>query len=1163
MKKKLFFISIILIQIFANCLYSQQISYILPDIAAPGSNSYIEIIAPHDANGNFGIDTIYSDNSDDPVHIVFDNPSDSSKIVFGPLIVSWQGRMISTQVFVNPNIQPNTDFWNNLSLQFKIPFRVNVNGNLSNSDTIFIVKPYSLGNVSALLDRILGEGGLGRRSKRGAMIVDSLILAANTNYTISITDCDPYTPGNQAYLPFILISQGKIYSNGTNTKIIADGGYVMIQNAAPGGGGGGGRFCDRLFTGSTGEDGGAGFTGGGKGGYNNIISGGGGYQNLGVGTAVVGGLNGYSLNGVQPPAQNNGSYEASGGGTGHPFGLSGIGTADGNSDSPNGGYGGGSGYRQNQAGGSGGYTTNGTATNASTNNGGKIYGNIMAVPIAGGSGGASGNPQASTGGCSGSGGGGGGAMMISALNLSNLNFSVKGANGGSSSYGQGGSGSGGFIGLIAKINIDNIQNDVSGGSNGSQTGGAGRIRMDYSLNSSINNLPPSASIYRGLSTDTSKYVKRNFTIGINGTPNSEIKFYVKPQSGNWSVLNSVILPTSNFSVNIILPGNDPIYYLTAVQTINSPSSLPYNTEPPYITSQASANLLIIDKFPHLKGDSTANFRLWQCPGAFQLDTIKITNIDDGNLILKLQSAYFKYNNGFSVVSPTVQTILAKNDTIPVIIQFSYQAGQIGTIVDTLFIPNNDDENGNNPFKIYCKAVIDTFKLRKYDTHTGNNITEIDLGEICVGSFIDTSFNIMNYSSNRINIGYIGFDDPLNFPVLSMVKTSFDVKEEGTVSFRFSPLSTGYFKAKLYLKFKECNSFIDSVIITGKGVKMQFSVDVQPTNPQIRVGLKDTIEVHIKNIGNTITYILTQPVLKPPFTIIRSNPTIPCILDSNSEIIIYVEFAPTDTLEYYDTLNISVLGGSCMDTVSVVINGKGLSPLIVVLFLPELKLSPKLTHFSFPVYAIAGNNLTAKGLKLQATIKFNGTLLYFYHQQTYPVQIVSDSLGYNSISNTYQRFIKFEMDSVNITDSKQIIGNFDAATLLGDSDSTALEWLDYKWLDSNRTVGQTQLVPGYLTISICRAGGDRLIQYSPPLKMSIKPNPAGDDFSMDITTLEKGKHIVYITNLQGERKTLFEWDGDAGVNYQYRFDCSELSTGCYFISLQSPSNCLFEKLFIIK
>ena len=205
---------ILLLFIIINIhLLNSQITYIIPDIGTPGMSTYTEIIGPANIANIFGNDGLYVNSNE--LHIVFENPSDSKKLEFGPLIVTWNGRMIATQVFVNPNLKPNSSCWDSLTSEFRIAFRIGNQITVSNIDTFYIVKPYNLTNLSSNPDRTFGKQSLGVRSRRGAMIVDSLDLA-NSSYGVSMLDCDPYTAGNQAYLPFILLSKKNI-TGGNNT----------------------------------------------------------------------------------------------------------------------------------------------------------------------------------------------------------------------------------------------------------------------------------------------------------------------------------------------------------------------------------------------------------------------------------------------------------------------------------------------------------------------------------------------------------------------------------------------------------------------------------------------------------------------------------------------------------------------------------------------------------------------------------------------------------------------------------------------------------------------------------------------------------------------------------------------------------------------------------
>jgi hypothetical protein len=187
-------------------IFAQTISYIIPDIGTTGQSTYIEIIGPYNQDSNFGSDGLYSNNAGDLVRVVCANNADTSKIKIGPVSVSWNGKLISTQVFVMPGLSPNSDNWQALSAAYRVPLQVVLNNiTFSNADTFYIVQPQPAIVASGAVN--LGGGGLGGiRSRRGAMIVDNLLFNNGANVTVSKTDCDPGTAGNQGFLPLNVIS---------------------------------------------------------------------------------------------------------------------------------------------------------------------------------------------------------------------------------------------------------------------------------------------------------------------------------------------------------------------------------------------------------------------------------------------------------------------------------------------------------------------------------------------------------------------------------------------------------------------------------------------------------------------------------------------------------------------------------------------------------------------------------------------------------------------------------------------------------------------------------------------------------------------------------------------------------------------------------------------
>jgi gliding motility-associated-like protein len=587
-------------------LPAQTISYLIPDIGASGQNTYVEFIGPYNQNGNFGTDGLYTNNVGDAVRVVCANSADTGKVTFGPVVVGWSGKMVSTQVFVAPGLTPNSTDWQQLLPAYKIPVQVLLNGTAySNVDTFYIVQPQPAITISGAA--VLGSGGgLGTRSRRGAMLVSSLDIQAGANVTVSTADCDPYTAGNQGYLPIHILSTGIIsIANGATVSVSALGG--QIPDAGPGGGGGGTEsWTNNTTCGGGPNAAGAGFTGGGTEKFCCLETPG---PGTGSTSACLGcGLDG--LNGVQGGAGGTVSctdQDDAAGGTGHPFGTSG------DDDLSPGGYGGGSGWAAYAG---GGYGSAGTAQNAGSE--GMVNGNPEMVPFAGGSGGSGG--VAGPGTTRGGGGGGGGALLLYSYLSNNIvaggQVLSKGGAGvvGATTYSGGGGGSGGGVLMSAKlgsagsgaVSVAGSTGGVGGVGQGGN-GGAGRVRFDgpFSPQPSVTPIPGagSATSFNGPSMDTSQYVQRVFT--ITGTGNGQaVNIYLKPQGKPWALVATVSGYTSNWTQEIVLPCPDTVFLLTAAQQIANPGAAQYTMDPAWTLSQAAANFLYTSG--HFTAAFTAN-----------------------------------------------------------------------------------------------------------------------------------------------------------------------------------------------------------------------------------------------------------------------------------------------------------------------------------------------------------------------------------------------------------------------------------------------------------------------------------------------------------------------------------------------------------------------------
>jgi hypothetical protein len=458
----------------------------------------IEIVAPAGDQGSFGPDQIY--NPDTIVRLV--RASDRQMIRLGPMVVSWNGRLIQQMVMIERSI-PSLDTFVQLEVIF--------NGT-SAPVNFRIIAPTHFGVVTG--GGIIGQTPLVPRTARNTIIVDSMILE-NGLYTCTQNDPDLSTPGNQAYLPIRILSMGPIRL--VNAGLSANG-----QNATTGTSGGAG--------GPSGGGGGSGYPGSGGDGYTGGGGEGNGGGHGGAGTGSFTGTNAYDggigLSGVLGgfgDAGGGGSDEGGGGGTGHPFGTSGA-SGRGNASSVVGGHGAGSGGGDagsapgaaSYAGGGGAYATAGKQGDGTGNNGGLPVGNSMLIPLAGGSGGGSGNVEHFSGGVDGgSGGGGGGAIELTSFASVDVPSGGILAQGGVGSNGStgflqsaagGGGGSGGAIEISARDSISVGSSTVwpsfvingGGGGAGSANGGLGglgRVRLNGFV-SNDNGNPAAINFYQ-------------------------------------------------------------------------------------------------------------------------------------------------------------------------------------------------------------------------------------------------------------------------------------------------------------------------------------------------------------------------------------------------------------------------------------------------------------------------------------------------------------------------------------------------------------------------------------------------------------------------------------------------------------------------------------------
>lgn len=901
-----------------------RISYIMPDIGTTRMATYIEIIAPHSANGGYGADGVSLNNPGDAIRVVCERNTDTTKVKIGPVVVSWDGRLISTHIFVDPLVKPNSADWQLLNAEFRIPIKVIINGVSSNVDTFYIVRPWPLGSVASISERVLGEGQLGKRSRRGAMIVDSLILIGGESYSVSLRDCDANTTGNQAFLPFVLLSPTVIRGAGT-AEIHADASGL---DAGPGGGGGGGGYHNLGGGSARGTNGGNGYTGGGPGGFNNnglplppnekqkpgVGSG----EDLAKNNANTRGS--ASLNGV-PGGESTTAYENAGGGTGHPFGQSGQGCDARNTCVTIGQHGAGSGAREGRRGGAGGYGEPGASENG-FDHGGKVHGNAYLIPLAGGSGGAGGNPDLTN--KASGGGGGGGAISIHANLTADLTIYARG---GAPSREDilGGCGSGG--GAIIGSRLDNatlgfFSAQVTGGTDPNPNpnsrhlaGGLGRRRYE-------GRIPLDIPVQVGLLTDTLTNSLRQHR--YNGYANgNDLQVYIKPENGPWQlgpVISAYQAGTSGaWRQTITWPGKDTLYYVAVGQRIASPVAGSYTDEPEIVFSQSAWNIIRIYGPAIISGNRNLDMGLYQCPGSKIRDTVWISN--KGESPLEISSATFLTPPGFTLVEPAVfPDTIYPFDSTAYVVEFAPVAGQNGIINTTLRLVNSDTAAGANPFDIAVRVDV-----RPYDfTYSWRGIQSdtIDIGRLCVGRPFTDPVTIRNLGSSSVTIvGFTSTNPAIlgasgNAPFVVPGPLGFT-----TVNITFIARGLGVNVIPVLVKLKECAE-PDTLWVRHEGVQSSITIIGTGQFGTVRVGDTPQLTLEVRNTGTSDMNIPSLPPAVAPFRLVSALPPPPTVIAPGESMFLTYAYEPTVVGSSAIVLKLvsDSTSRSCPDSVLYVLSG---------------------------------------------------------------------------------------------------------------------------------------------------------------------------------------------------------------------------------------------------
>ena len=209
-----------------------------------------------------------------------------------------------------------------------------------------------------------------------------------------------------------------------------------------------------------------------------------------------------------------------------------------------------------------------------------------------------------------------------------------------------------------------------------------------------------------------------------------------------------------------------------------------------------------------------------------------------------------------------------------------------------------------------------------------------------------------------------------------------------------------------------------------------------------------------------------------------------------------------------------------------------------------------TQISVPLMIEYSNNLSNSGVRnFEAKINYNGTVLF-------PINLIPKC----KVDNDECSIII----SGTMKDTLGILANLDFIVKLGNSDSTLLQIEYFKWIEPNKVALMTR--DGQIDVlGICREGeSPRLLKRgNPTALLSIYPNPARDNTSINYTLNESGHTEIYLIDEMGKTALSLLSKNSIPGSYSLKAKLEDIRNGSYFLILKTPSEMFTKKILINK
>ncbi len=435
-------------------------------------------------------------------------------------------------------------------------------------------------------------------------------------------------------------------------------------------------------------------------------------------------------------------------------------------------------------------------------------------------------------------------------------------------------------------------------------------------------------------------------------------------------------------------------------------------------------------------------------------------------------------------------------------------------------------------------------------------TDIDMGQVIVGeakNSVITEF-ISNTGSWKFRVDSIYFRgaDASAFSMVSgFPKYVVDTGLSHHAEFRFIPSRTGLHQAEIVI-ISQADTLIQNIIGEGVERKLQVFSDIIDFGTLEIGDYKDITKILLTNFSTNDITIISTANLGPDteqFEIISGGGSFTLAAKDTRELTL--RFAP----RYI---------GRASGRIGFYYDGAG---------------SPATAQLFGAGREAIGWTLYVSDDSAYAGDKFYSSI-YLENESTQKLMQLVDSVnGVVRVQHTilapakWRQLIEIINDSTYIAFSGKIdsttneIARIKFVAGLGNVKETAIDIVEFNWFDKNGEIvdyGHEVRSGRFKLLGICPKGGDRLLNPAGKVGMIIIiPNPANESVEIKFDLIEKGPTKLTLTNLLGESiDILYENNGNTGQQ-AISYNINGLSSGTYYIILQTPTIIKSQQLEVIR